>query len=140
MQSSHEDIIAELLAAWNEHDAGRVATLYSTQHEGFDSGLREPLKGAAAVQSYYADFLRAFPDSRIRAEEVVREGNRYVVAWQAEGTHLAKLMNIPPSGKYVRIRGISILTVKDGKFIRSDTIWDMAALLRTIGLLPRLVR
>ena len=140
MQTKHAKLVTELVAAWNAHNAERVATLYAAQHEGFDSGLMEPLNGPEAVQAYCANFFAAFPDAHIQVEEIVAEEDRCAVAWQAQGTHLGKLMNIPPSSKVVNIRGMSILTIEEGKFTRSNTIWDMAAFLRAIGLLPRLTR
>ena len=36
------------------------------------------------------------------------------------------------------MRGVSALTLRDGKVIRGLYIWDVAGLLRNIGLLPEL--
>ena len=47
-------------------------------------------------------------------------------------------MNIPPTGRAVRIRGVSLLTVADGRLKRARRIWDLAGLLRSFGLLPEL--
>jgi len=47
-------------------------------------------------------------------------------------------MNIPPTGRAVAVRGTSVLTVEDGKIKRAFRIWDVAGLLRSIGLLPEL--
>jgi hypothetical protein len=47
-------------------------------------------------------------------------------------------MNIPPTGRNVEVLGTSVLTVGDGKIARGLYIWDVAGLLRSIGLLPEL--
>jgi hypothetical protein len=58
--------------------------------------------------------------------------------WQAEGTHQGPIMNIPPTGRRVQVRGVSILEVKDGLIVRGQYIWDLAGMLRHMGLLPEL--
>jgi hypothetical protein len=47
-------------------------------------------------------------------------------------------MNIPPTGRSVEIRGVSMLTIKDNQVQRGLYIWDVAGLLRALGLLPEL--
>jgi hypothetical protein len=47
-------------------------------------------------------------------------------------------MRIPPTGCDIAVRGISVLTVENGKVTRGLYIWDVAGLLRSIGLLPEL--
>ena len=57
---------------------------------------------------------------------------------KAHGTHLGTLMNIPASGRSVSVRGVSVFTLAAGQVSRATYIWDVAGLLRTIGLLPEL--
>jgi hypothetical protein len=47
-------------------------------------------------------------------------------------------MHIPPTGRKIAVRGISVLTIENGKITRGLYVWDAAGLLRTIGLLPEL--
>ena len=54
------------------------------------------------------------------------------------GTHHGTLMRIPPTGRQVAMRGVSILTIAEGKVTHGETIWDTAGLLRALGLLPEL--
>jgi steroid delta-isomerase-like uncharacterized protein len=140
MPMNAESFVAHLLAAWNSHDAGRVARLYAAGYEGSDIGRVAPLHGPADVQADCERFYAAFPDVHLTVQTVLQEGNRYAIGWTAHGTHQGKLMNIPPSGKPICIRGISLLTVENDQITQAQTVWDMAGLLRAIGLLPRLTR
>jgi hypothetical protein len=47
-------------------------------------------------------------------------------------------MNIQATGRSVAMRGMSLLTLEDGKIKCGLYIWDVAGLLRSIGLLPEL--
>ena len=60
------------------------------------------------------------------------------IVWMAEGTHQGTIMNIPPTGHRVVVRGVSIIDVEDGLIVRGQYIWDLAGMLRHLGLLPEL--
>ncbi len=140
MQAEYAHFVDHLIDAWNSHDPAQVATYYAPHYQGVDIGQNAPFQGPADVQEYFARFYQAFPDSHIRVDSVVAEPDRYAVAWTMYGTHQGKLNNIPPSGKSIKVRGVSLLTIDAGKVVQTLTIWDMAGLLRAIGLLPKLSR
>jgi steroid delta-isomerase-like uncharacterized protein len=85
-----------------------------------------------------ACYFDAFPDLHFTPEEIIVQDDRAVLAWIGRGTHRGKLMNIPATGRSVEIRGVSLLTIKDNQVQRGLYIWDVAGLLRTLGLLPEL--
>jgi predicted ester cyclase len=58
--------------------------------------------------------------------------------WNVRGTHQGTLMNIPPTGRQISVRGVSLLTIENAKVRRATYIWDVAGLLRAVGLLPEL--
>ena len=131
-------LVEDLLDAWNAHDIRRITTFYAPQYEGVDVGEAEPQRGPRAISQSVDRYLRAFPDLRFVGEDVVVQGDRAVVVWTAHGTHGGKLMHIPPTGRKIAVRGISVLTIENGKITRGLYVWDAAGLLRAIGLLPEL--
>jgi steroid delta-isomerase-like uncharacterized protein len=140
-EESEEEIarlVRALLEAWNAHDIERIKTFYAPGYEGVDVGQAEPQRGPQSVPRNVERYLRAFPDLRFVEEDIVAKGGRAVLVWKAYGTHRGRLMNIPPTGRNVAVRGTSVLTVEDGKIVRGLYVWDVAGLLRSIGLLPDL--
>ncbi len=131
-------LVEDLLDAWNAHDIRRITTFYAPQYEGVDVGEAAPQRGQRAISQAVDRYLRAFPDLRFVGEDVVVQGDRAVVVWTAHGTHGGKLMHIPPTGRKIAVRGISVLTIENGKITRGLYVWDAAGLLRAIGLLPEL--
>ncbi len=131
-------LVEDLLDAWNAHDTGRITTFYAPEYEGVDVGEAEPQRGPQAISRSVDRYLRAFPDLRFVEEDVVIQGDRAVVVWTAHGTHGGKLMHIPPTGRKIAVRGISVLTIENEKITRGLYVWDAAGLLRAIGLLPEL--
>lgn len=129
----------EFVAGWNAHDAAWVAALHAPEYEGVDIGRPDVYRGREGAARLVGESLETFPDLSFTREESVIEGNLIAFAWTARGTHKgANLMRIPPTGREIRVRGVSILTVGEAGITRALYVWDTAGLLRDIGLLPRL--
>lgn len=131
-------LVAQFVEACNAHDPDRLVELCAPTYEGLDVGQAEPVRGAEGMRQSLSRYLRAFPDLEITPLEVVVQGNRVVLSWTGRGTHRGRLFNIPPTERQVAVRGISLLTVEDHKVCRALHVWDVAALLRDLGLLPDL--
>ncbi len=138
MSRALEDFAAELIDAWNSHDVGRIVACYAPDYCGIDVGESAPESGGQGVLDIARRRFMAFPDLRFTIEEVVVQDDRLAVAWIATGTHQGPLMRIPPTGRAVQVRGISLMTVRDGKVVRGFRMWDVAGMLRALRLLPEL--
>jgi steroid delta-isomerase-like uncharacterized protein len=135
--SNFKSLGEDLLDALNRHDVERLSNLFDSNFSGIDIGERDPLQGIVAVRRYYERYFKAFPDFSMEGEQIA-ENDRIALIWTARGTHLGSLMHIPPTGRKVEIRGTTYLTTCNQKIIKSVNIWDMAGMLRNIGLLPDL--
>ena len=131
-------LAAEIIEAWNSHDPRRVAEYFSDDYEGEDSGLATPIAGKRGVRRFVAYTFLGMPDLHFTLEQTIEEGNTIVLLWHARGTHKGKFLNIPATDRAVSYHGTSIFTISDGKVTHSKRIWDMATVLRQIGLLPEL--
>jgi steroid delta-isomerase-like uncharacterized protein len=131
-------IVERLVEAWNSHDVEQVMALYAPEYQEEDVGQPAPSRGLESVRRSVRRYLTAFPDMQLTLDDVLVQGNRAAFLWTLTGTHRGGLMNIPPSGRPVRVRGTTLLTVEAGKITRNVRIWDMAGMLRAIGLLPDL--
>lgn len=131
-------LAAQLTDAWNSHEPQRVAALCAADYQGENVGEATPHCGPKGIAASVATYLTAFPDLRFTVEEVVVQGNRVVQVWRAHATHRGPLMNIPPTGLRIEVRGASVLQYRGNKLYRALYIWDVAGLLREIGLLPEL--
>lgn len=138
MSATIHALLDEVLDAWNAHDADRLAGCYAPEYVGVDAAHAAPLTGRAGIRQAALRYFAAFPDLSVRADELVVEGDRVAVVWTARGTHRGILMNIPASGRTVEVQGVSVLAVRNQQIVRAFTMWDVAGLLRALGLLPEL--
>jgi steroid delta-isomerase-like uncharacterized protein len=124
--------------AWNSHDAETILRLYSPEYIGDDVGQASLLHGHKDLRALVKSYWNAFPDLRFACQDCIIQDSRLVAVWVAEGTHQGTILNIPPTGHRVEVKGMSVIDVKDGLIVRGQSIWDMAGMLRHMGLLPKL--
>jgi steroid delta-isomerase-like uncharacterized protein len=136
--SPPRELIDELIAAWNAHDLDRVMACYDAAYEGTDVGEAATQQGIIGVRKMVRRWFRAFSDLQVEAETVIIEDNQVALGWLLHATHSGAFMRIPPTQRPVTMRGVSLMTITDGKITRGSRIWDMAAFLRNVGLLPDL--
>jgi steroid delta-isomerase-like uncharacterized protein len=132
------DLITELMSVWNAHNVDRAVQFYAPDYEGIDVAEAVPQRGPDGLRRTMERYLQAFPDLRFTEETTVIQGDHVALFWTVQGTHKGALMNIPPTGRSIQVRGVSLLTMLHGKVARALYIWDVAGLLRGIGLLPEL--
>ena len=133
-------LIAEVAAGWNDHDTERVVACYDPAYEGMDAGEAATRHGIIGLRKTVRRWFRAFPDLRLVPTTLIAQGDQVAFGWTITGTHHGTFMRIPPTGRRVTIQGVSLMTVADGRIVRASRIWDMAAFLRCVGLLPDLHR
>ncbi|MEZ4768961.1 MAG: ester cyclase [Caldilineales bacterium] len=138
MSQQTRDLIAQLVEAWNSHDPERVGAWYTEDCYGLDVAVARPQIGREGVQQMFAAYYQAFPDLEITPDEVIVEGDRVALFWTARATHMGPILNIPGSGRSIEARGVNRLVFSDGKVCETLTIWDVAGMLRGLGLLPDL--
>lgn len=131
-------LVAQLVAAWNSHDPELVAGHYSDDCNILDVAIAQPLSGRLGVRGMFAAYYHAFPDLEITPDDVIVDGERVALFWTARGTQRGSILNIPASGRRVETRGVNRLVLRDGLVCETLTIWDVAAMLRGLGLLPDL--
>jgi hypothetical protein len=68
----------------------------------------------------------------------VTDEDHIALFWIATGTHRGPLMHIPPTRRPFEIRGVSLLRIDADKITEILSLWDVAGLLRAVGLLPDL--
>ena len=98
------------------------------------------LKGKEACKEW-ANGLRlanrqGFPDFDITSEEVVAEGDKVAKRWVFGGTHTGEFAGVPPTGKRVTMRGITLYRLAGGKVTEMYWNYDLFGLLQQLGAIP----
>jgi len=93
------------------------------------------LPGPAGFADGVRRLLAAFPDARNEIDDIVAEGDRVVVRWTMTGTHTGGGLGVPATGRAVRVAGITMSRVVDGRIAEHWIYRDDIAMLRQLGLM-----
>ena len=110
-----------VLKMWNEANLTVVDEVYAPELVRHDCGLPEDIVGLENIKNYLEKFFNAFPDLNITVDETIAVGNKLVQRWTLTGTNTGYMAEMPPSGKNVRVSGVSIVHLVNRKAVE---IWD----------------
>src|SRR5919199_977567 len=122
---------------WNRGNFAVVGELIASDFVAHMSLPIGEIHGPEGVKRYFATLREAFPDLHFTIEDQIAEGDRAVTRWTARGTHTGEFRGVPPTGKQVRVTGININRVADGKVVEGWLHLDELGLLQQLGVQPR---
>lgn len=111
--------------------AGALVTEDFHAHPWVPFGLPD---GPEGVHQFAAFLGGAFSNARRSVEDVVAAGDRVAVRYVFEADHTGPLMGIPATGRRVRLPGIFIARVRDGKIAEYWREEDMLSLMQQLGV------
>jgi steroid delta-isomerase-like uncharacterized protein len=119
---------------WNQ---GRVQTIYDLMAENaIATGQDEPgveIHGPGDFVRLFNRLHGAFPDIKVTVEDAFGAGDKVVVRWSAVMTHTGDHLGTPATNKKVRVTGITIAQIQNGKIIRGWDNWDQLALMQQLA-------
>ncbi len=134
--SALTDISDKVFAAFNAHDPDTLYTLYAPDVV-VTSGMGTE-RGRDAVRLTWEGLFKGFPDVRISPTNQIEGKDAVVVQYMLSGTNTGPLFGgrqMPPTGKSINVRGVSILTIAGGK-VASETIFtDQMGMMTQLGLM-----
>jgi steroid delta-isomerase-like uncharacterized protein len=90
--------------------------------------------GLAGFKQMIAGLLAAFPGLHITIEDQIVVGDKVATRWVAEGTNSAPFGSVPATGRRVRVDGLILDRVADGRIVERWEVWDQAGMMQQLGL------
>ena len=99
-----------------------------------------PLPGQGPGLDGLKDILRAmrsgFPDIVFAIHEQIAEHDKVASRFEWTGTHQGEFLGIPATGRPVRVWGVVIDRLQDGRIKDTRIIMDIFGLMSQLGVLP----
>jgi steroid delta-isomerase-like uncharacterized protein len=132
-RSGHHRNLAERWAdAWNSHDADAVAALFTRDGLFEDVPFGVVAHGTQEIRAAADGFFTVVPDLHISVVNSSLTDGRGTIEWVFSGTD----HGVYGTGKTFAFRGATVLELRGGRISRDSDYWDLATLLRQLGLLP----
>jgi predicted ester cyclase len=116
---------------------GNLDILDEVVSEEYDDHANPPPPGVTVVEDSRQGFgglRRAFPDIRIRFEEIIAEDDWVALHCVLDGTHLGAWRGIPPTGKHTIWTCTAFRRVGDGKLVEGYATFDWPGVMQQLGV------
>ena len=133
MPSNAEIVREACQVVWTEGRADRVADYYAADFVA-DYPMTDWGHGLDGVRELVANVRIGLPDYREEIKLLIDGGEYIVVELLIRGTHTGPFGNLPPSGKAVAFRDVTILRLRDGKIIEQRGLTDHLSLFQQLGI------
>ena len=135
-QADVAEVGRRYFAAVNDHDVEAALACWHPDGDEIISGQRVPLP--EGYRAYFGEVFDAIPDLRIEPLDEIVAGDRYILRYELTGTFAGpgSLQGFEPTGARVRLVGMDMLKIEDGRIRRNDAFIDGMRLAEGIGVMP----
>ena len=138
---NHKQLIIRFVEElWNQRKIAVADELFDPGCRTFQLRSGAPVtsepRGPEVVKTHVAEWLSGFPDLHFTIEQMIAEGDKVSALLVMEGTHTGYWLGIPPSGKRVAIRMMTIHRMEYGKIMEDWVIVESLGFFQQLGILP----
>jgi steroid delta-isomerase-like uncharacterized protein len=94
------------------------------------------VRGREGYKQLVNMYRTAFPDLRMSVDQQTAEGDMVITRWSATGTQRGDLMGMPPTGKQVKVVGITQNRVVGGRVAEEFEVYDALGMMQQLGAVP----
>jgi steroid delta-isomerase-like uncharacterized protein len=94
--------------------------------------------GLELAKQWFTTFSTAFPDGYTTIEDMVAEEDKVVARTTFDGTHQAEIQGIPVTGKKVKMPGIAIFRLDNGKIAEGWLANDNLSLMKQLSVILKI--
>ena len=131
--SEANSVVAEkFIAAWNSHDPDKFLAAFTDDVFYEDVTFAEVSHGKAELRKFAVSEYDGVPDLELKLVHASIQNGHGTIEWTFSGTD----KGVYKTGKKFTVRGVSVVDVRGGKVSRSLDFYDVATVMRQVGVLP----
>lgn len=120
--------------AWNQGNLSVVDELLAPDHASHHSMVGNQPPSRELYKQFIVRTRTAFPDMRATIEDQIAEGDKVVTRWSVQGTHQGMFQGHNPTGNQMRLTGIAIDRISNGKVVEGWMEMDTHYQMQQLGL------
>jgi predicted ester cyclase len=118
--------------AWNLGDDAAIDEYIAEGAGGNDPDFGA---GREGFRRQWIEWRFAFPDLHFQIVDLIAERDYVLCRWILTGTHTNEFQGIAPTGKPIRVEGMSLERIGNGQIIDGFDGWDNLGFRRQLGAL-----
>ena len=100
----------------------------------------DPASPHVRTRDDLVETVRAFragcPDLHITIDDLVAEGDTVAKRWTLSATHTGNLSGLPPTGNRIRVSGLELFRLTNGKIVECWLGYDNLSMMQQLGVIP----
>jgi steroid delta-isomerase-like uncharacterized protein len=121
---------------WNRGNYAALDQLVTDDIVIHSSKAGEDIHGPEGITQFYSALRAAFPDIHFTIDDQIASKDKVVTRWTARGTHKGEFQGIPATNKPVKMTGIDIDRLVNGKVVECWPIVDEMDVLQQLSVFP----
>ena len=129
--------VEEIIHAAMDVHSGDVSKLdvYAETVSRYDPFMPdEGVHGRDALEKDIRDVKEAFPDVRVRADNLLVSEDVAMLEWTWTGTHEGEFQNLSPTNNMVEVHGMMKLVIENGQIREERSYYDAQHHLEQLGV------
>jgi steroid delta-isomerase-like uncharacterized protein len=120
--------------AWEQGDLELLDELLASDYVNHDPATPDTPTGPEGVKGVVSMFRSGMPDLKVVIEDMIAEGEKVATRYTLEGTHEGELFGVPPTGRSLSIKSMTVERVSEGKVRDHWRVSDNLEMMQQLGL------
>lgn len=116
---------------WNQKDESAIDRFIPENAQGNDPDFGA---GREGFRGQWRQWIAAFPDLHFEIVDMIAEGDKVLTRWVLTGTHQGEYLDAAPTGRQIRVEGMSLDRIEDGWVAEGFDGWDNYGFRKQLGL------
>lgn len=126
MAMTNREIALQFYTVYNEKRVDLLPQVLAPEYVGHVNA--HDIVGPQAAAGFISGFLQGIPDAFYNVHETIEAGDRIICRWTCTGTQTGNFYGMPPTGKSIDVKGITIFLVANGQIAELWNVWDQYTL------------
>jgi steroid delta-isomerase-like uncharacterized protein len=119
---------------WNQGQEATIDALCAKEAIGHGQTLDgSDVVGPDHFKQFWQNFRAAFSSIHVEIHQTIEEGELAMARWTITMMHTGPFLGIPPSGKQITTKGMSIQRFVGGKIVEAWDNWDQLGVMAQLG-------
>lgn len=118
---------------WNQGDESAIDRFIPEAAVGNDPDFGS---GREGFRAQWKQWRIGFPDLHFAIVDMIAEGDKVLTRWELTDTHTGAFLGAAPTGKKIKVGGMSLDRIENGLVAEGFDGWDALGLRQQLGIIP----
>ena len=115
---------------WNQGRREAIGEMLAPDAALHDGGIDST--GPAGFYAFFDRMIATFSEVHVSLDDSIADADKIWTRWSFTAKHTGGGLGPPPTGKSIRVTGITIMRVSGGKIVEGWQNWDMLGMMEQL--------